>query len=277
MPAAKQIEASQAIASRVQNVLELGVSMNLGYIKLHRKALESAVFQNANLWKVWCYCLMRANHKSRNFLWNGAERKLAPGQFITGRFEAAKDCNMKPSTLWYQFRLLKKVSNIDIVSDNKSSLITVTNWGKYQCVGGSPDSGVDNALTPNRQGTDTDKNGRLKEDIDFLTAREPRIVSEAQSVYDYYVEQVRAGNKTEAVRVITKLLPSHPEATLRDCIKNYSVTDMPNDRMFRIQPQNFFGLQERYKEYQLRGSIGKQPGNQNPPRFIDPDAEPWMQ
>lgn len=104
-----------------------------GYIKLHRKSLDSAVFKSPNLWQVWCYCLMRANHKETKIFFNNQEITLKPGQFITGRFAGAKDCHMKESTFRNQMRKLQKLENLDIKSDNKKSLVTIVNWAVYQC------------------------------------------------------------------------------------------------------------------------------------------------
>lgn len=101
-------------------------------MRLHRKSLDSLVFKNPKLWLVWCYCLIRAGHKETRFQFNGKVEVLKPGQFITGRFEGARDCNLKPSTFWEQLLKLKKLGCIDIISDNKKSVITVINWSLYQ-------------------------------------------------------------------------------------------------------------------------------------------------
>lgn len=103
-----------------------------GYVKLYRKSLDSSVFHSANLWKVWCYCLMRANHKANKILFEGKELILQSGQFITGRYEGSKACNMKPSTFRDQLYKLKQLKSIDIKSDNKKSIITICNWGFFQ-------------------------------------------------------------------------------------------------------------------------------------------------
>jgi hypothetical protein len=147
----------------------------MGWIKLYRQSFESAVFQNEKLWKVWCYCLLRANHKATKILWNGKEVKLEAGQFITGRFEGAKDCHMKPSTFWYWMRRLKEMKNVDITSDNKSSIVTVINWNRFQINEADLQSGqeqsdsvLDTNLTATPQRLDTDKNEknqRMKEEI----------------------------------------------------------------------------------------------------------------
>lgn len=103
-----------------------------GWIKLYRQSIESSVFQNEKLWKVWTYCLMRANHKETKIIFNGTELKLLAGQFITGRFEGSKDCNMKPTTFRDQLKKLNKMGMIEMKSDNKKSVITILKWNDFQ-------------------------------------------------------------------------------------------------------------------------------------------------
>ena len=83
------------------------------WIKLYRCSLNSQVFQNAELWKVWCYCLMRANHED---CWvavltgrGETEVELKRGQFIYGRKQAAKDLRMKQSSVRNR---MKKLENM---------------------------------------------------------------------------------------------------------------------------------------------------------------------
>ena len=107
--------------------------MSDGWIKLYRKSMNSVVFQNSNRWKVWCWCLLKANHKSTKFPWNGGEIEVQAGQFITGREKGAAECNMPESTFWKVLKGLKKIKNVDIDSNTKNSLVTIINWEKYQC------------------------------------------------------------------------------------------------------------------------------------------------
>lgn len=147
----------------------------MGWIKLYRQSIESAVFQNEKLWKVWSWCLLRANHKATKILWNGRGVKLEAGQFITGRFEGAEGCSMKPSTFWFWLQRLKELGNVDITSDNKSSIVTVINWNRFQVNESDLQSGqeqsdsvLDNNVTTIEQQPNTDKNDkshRMKEDI----------------------------------------------------------------------------------------------------------------
>lgn len=137
--------------------------MKDGYIKLHRKVMDSAVFCNANLWKVWCWCLLRANHRKTSILFNGAQLYLEAGQFVSGRFAGSDECKMHPSTFRNKLSQLKNMGNLDIQSDNKKSIITVVKWSKYQIRESVEDSRTDNNRTTTGQQQDTDKNVRMEE------------------------------------------------------------------------------------------------------------------
>lgn len=127
--------------------------MDLSYVKLYRKSLESTVFQNANLWQVWSYCMMRANHKTTSVLFEGKEIILQPGQFICGRYEGSKACKMKPSTFRNQIDKLKQLKTLDTKSDNKKSIITIVNWSRYQSSMNLQDSTLDTSLDNKRTQT----------------------------------------------------------------------------------------------------------------------------
>ena len=112
-----------------------------GYIALWRKSLDSGVFQNEGLWKLWCLCLMKANHKECWLPIEGMVEpvQLFPGQFVTGRFSLHKEYYKKrkkgqktPLTLWRWLQILEKVGNLNIKTNNKYSIITIINWDSYQ-------------------------------------------------------------------------------------------------------------------------------------------------
>ena len=135
--------------------------MDLSFIKLYRKSLESSVFQNANLWQVWCYCLMRASHKETKFLFNRKEIILQAGQFITGRFKGAKDCQMNPNTFYRQLKILESLGNISINANNKNSVITIVKWAYYQ----GQNNIYNNKITTEEQQNNTYKNLKNKRSI----------------------------------------------------------------------------------------------------------------
>jgi len=99
-----------------------------GYIKLHRKILDNGVFADAELLKVFVWCILKANSVP-NMVYG---RKVDIGQFITGRVTASEELHLKPSTIYKRLQKLKAQGYIDISSTTKNSLITVVNYKSYQ-------------------------------------------------------------------------------------------------------------------------------------------------
>lgn len=103
-----------------------------GWIKLHRKIIESPVFNNPNLLKLWIWCLCKATHKEREEVVGKQIVKLLPGQFVFGRLRAAETLHMNDRTVYDYMKMLEKLDMIRIDSNNKFSLITIENWAFYQ-------------------------------------------------------------------------------------------------------------------------------------------------
>jgi predicted house-cleaning noncanonical NTP pyrophosphatase (MazG superfamily) len=118
-----------------------------GYIKLWRKSKESTVFAHEGLWKLWCLCLMKANHEGAEVMITGLLNpiKLNPGQFITGRNSLHSDYHQghlkkkyrrKPApsviTVYRWLSQLENMQLLNIKTYNKYSIITIINWYQYQ-------------------------------------------------------------------------------------------------------------------------------------------------
>ena len=132
---------------------------NDGYVPLFRKSLESQVFQSPHLWKVWCWCLLKASHKDR---WvsmktgkGDIQVEIKEGQFIFGRESAARELRMRPSSVRNRIVKLSKLQNLNIKADRQFSIITICNWGSYRelMFGGRTDK-----RTAKGQAKDTDNN-----------------------------------------------------------------------------------------------------------------------
>ena len=115
--------------------------MERGYIKLWRKTIDSEAFADPVLFKLWCLCILSANHKENFVAIDGLSRpvQVLPGQFITGRFELhktfyprKKKTNISPVTLWRKLQTLQNMQNLIINSYSKYSIISICNWPVYQ-------------------------------------------------------------------------------------------------------------------------------------------------
>jgi hypothetical protein len=113
--------------------------VNRGWVKLWRKILDSQAFQSEGLLKVWIWCLAKASHKEEWFpvkTGRGTTQvRVGPGQFIFGRFKAAKELKMTPSTVRNRMALLARAGNVDIKADRHYSVVTICNWETYNPAG----------------------------------------------------------------------------------------------------------------------------------------------
>ncbi len=134
--------------------------MHRGFVKLWRKSMDSRVWKNRDLWKVWCWCLMKASHHER---WVSVttgrgtmEVKVGVGQFIFGRRRAATELQMKESTVYVRMKKLEKAGNLDMQPNRHYSLVSVCNWELYAMaepkadgteMGGLPTANLDDRTT----------------------------------------------------------------------------------------------------------------------------------
>jgi len=124
------------------------------FITLHRKIITSSCFDDAELLKLWIWCLVRANHKDREIIHAGQVIKLKRGEFITGRFEAAKELKITPMKFRSRITLLQKMSMISKKVTNKYTIISVINYDYYQ----SGAKNLTNKQPTNNQQITTDNN-----------------------------------------------------------------------------------------------------------------------
>lgn len=220
-----------------------------GWIKLHRKLLDSKIFGNRNLLQTWIYCLLRANHKEN---WvsvpkgtGQTEIKLEPGQFIWGRHKASEEMRMKPSTARNCLEKLKKYQKVDIKQDSKYSIITVVNWKEYQEIGQQIGQQVDNKWTTGGQQVDTDNNDNNDKNVN----KEKEIYnkekenSETLALFDEFWKLYprRKGRKVGKAECLEFWKTKVKEVDIPDlliAVKNYAESDLAK-RDFAKDPIRF--------------------------------------
>lgn len=136
----------------------MSVDNGNGFITLHRKLINSAVFENPNDLKIWIWCLLRANHSSNTFFFGGDEITIKRGQFIFGRFTAAKELKMNPSTIYKILKKLERAGMIDIKSNNKNSLLSIIKYETYQSATKQKEQQSNNKVTTEEQQSNTNNN-----------------------------------------------------------------------------------------------------------------------
>ena len=133
--------------------------MAIGWVALSRDSLDSEVFQDADLWRLWSWCLLSANWKPST--WKG--KPLQPGQFIAGRISASDQLRISPSKWYRGIQRLVDLGLISIQANSTWTTVTVCDWRSYQ-PSNSPDRTADEQpmnteRTADEQQVNTDKQG----------------------------------------------------------------------------------------------------------------------
>ncbi|PZL78211.1 hypothetical protein CI088_00115 [Enterococcus plantarum] len=113
-----------------------------GFILIHRKLMNSFVFQSPYYLKLWMWCLMKASYKDRSIYVGTIQVDLKKGQFVWGRKEASNQLNKglkaserKKESTWENYlKKLEKENMIVREPNNKFTVITVVNYEFYQSV-----------------------------------------------------------------------------------------------------------------------------------------------
>lgn len=166
-----------------------------GWIKLHRKIRDNAIFNDPYLFRLWIICLTEATYKKREQVVGRQMVQLEPGQFVTGRFQMEQLFNRGLSreqqksgiSIWRWLINLKNAGFIDIKSNNKYSVITIENWAFYQ-----QDVAIDeqqneqrmnNKRSTNEQQMNTNKKEKKVKNKDNRPKREKRVYDESSEAY----------------------------------------------------------------------------------------------
>jgi len=129
-----------------------------GWIKLHRKIKDKGWYQKSDYVHLWIHLLLEANHKGKEFMWNGEIKALKAGQFITGRKSISKETNISESKIQRVLKCFENEQQIEQQTTNKFRLITIKNWHEYQNNEQPFEQQVNNKRTTSEQQVNTNKN-----------------------------------------------------------------------------------------------------------------------
>lgn len=113
-----------------------------GWLKLHRKFIDSAVFQHPGMWHLFCYCMARANVVDKAALIPGTTEfiTIKRGQLITGRnslhaalYPSAGRDNPVARTVWRWLETIEGLGCVKLETlSHRCTLLSVCNYETYQ-------------------------------------------------------------------------------------------------------------------------------------------------
>lgn len=134
------------------------------WIRLHRKLLDSAVFSDEWLLRLWVWCLLRAGYCDRNI----GGFTVPAGSFLTGRFAAADELNVSPSKWYRGIHQLASFGMISLSANKERTTVTVCNWTTYQ----SRDDVREQQVNSERTASEQQVNNKRTTDEQQMNTRE---------------------------------------------------------------------------------------------------------
>ena len=139
--------------------------MELGWIKLHRTLLNKGYYKKSTFVHLWVHCLLRANHKDTEILWNGKTIMLHRGQFITGRNALSRETGINRSSVDRILKFFEIEHQIEQQMSNTSRLISITNYDKHQDIEPPLEPRVSHERATGEPPVSTDKNDKKEKNV----------------------------------------------------------------------------------------------------------------
>jgi hypothetical protein len=167
--------------------------MSQGWISIHRQVKEWEWYGDSKIVHLFLHCLMSANHKPKK--WKGIQ--IEAGQFITSRDKLSAELPLSVQQVRTALDKLKSTGEITIKTTTKYSMISITNWSKYQESNQPISQQVTSKQPSNNQQVTTNNNDNNEDNVN----KEPTTTSKPKAStcpFDYIVS------------LYHEILPSNP-------------------------------------------------------------------
>ena len=209
-----------------------------GWIKLHRKITDSILFSEDRVFsrfEAWVDMLLLANHSESEFLKKGQIIKIERGQLGRSEVELSSRWGWSRGKVRTFLKLLENEQQIEQQKNNVTTVITITNYDKYQ--GDEHQTEQQKDTKPNSKKTHyknvkNDKNEKNKE-----------YTSDFEGFWEVYG---RKGNKAKAFACWAKLNSDDIEI-IRQRLPAY-LYKTRNDLTYRKDAQTYLNPTARHFE-----------------------------
>lgn len=232
-----------------------------GWLKLYRSILDSAVFQDAEVLKVWIWLLCNVSFEQHDTVCYGKVIHLKPGQIATGRKKIAQCTDLNENKVYRALTTLKSLGNIEIKSTNKYSIITVVNWDKYQDenVKRTSSEQQNNSRTTTEEQQANSKTTQHKNGKNGKKEKNIYICSFFQSVWDEYPKKL---GKNKVTKAAMKQLEEAGIDTVMGAVRRYveKIKRDGTEEKYIMHGSTFFN--GAWKDYLESSELSETPQNQ---------------
>lgn len=103
-----------------------------GWIKIHRRLLESGFWNDSYAVHLWTHLLLHASYEPRKTFFNGKIVQLKVGQLITGRKKLSQETGISEQIIRKWLDLFELNQQLTIEKTNAGSCISILNFKFYQ-------------------------------------------------------------------------------------------------------------------------------------------------
>jgi DNA-binding transcriptional MocR family regulator len=157
--------------------------MNEGFILLHRKMLENAIFYKADYYQIWCYILLKVNHKDNEMIWNNEKKVVKKGSGIFSQKKISEDLKISIGTVHNALKYLKSESQIEIKTTTRYTEIQVVKWEEYQSI----ETIIENRVKAKRKRGETNKHDKHDKQINIRGECQGFVSKYGQSMIDDFL------------------------------------------------------------------------------------------
>jgi len=224
-----------------------------GWIQLHRKLIQNPIFDNAELLRLFIYCLLRANHEPDDIIFNKELVKIKRGQFLTGRKVIAKALKQNENTIYTRLKLLEKLGYIKLNSNNKFSILTIVKYEDYQSDKRKPQQPNNNGSTTAQQPNNTNNNDNNEdnEKEEPLTIDTLEILF--QSIFNKFPQDIKMGEDVCRQYFFTDISTKKDFEIFEN---SYKAMERTTSKDYTPKPANFFRDWRKYKPTTIKPQKG---------------------
>lgn len=103
-----------------------------GWIKLHRKIQQSAIWSDSCAVHLWIHLLLKANHDDGEVFMNSNVIKVKRGQLLTGRKKLSAETGINESKIQRLLKTFEKCHMIEQQTNSVNRLISILNYDSHQ-------------------------------------------------------------------------------------------------------------------------------------------------
>lgn len=229
-----------------------------GWLKLYRSILDSAVFKDAEVLKVWIWLICNVAFEQHDTICYGKVITIKPGQIATGRKKIAQCTDLNENKVYRALTVLKSLGNIEIKATNKYSIITVVNWDKYQDENGKRTSSEqqNNSRTTTDEQQNNSKTTQHKNGKNGKKEKNIYICSFFQSVWDEYPKKL---GKNKVTKAAMKQLEEAGMDTVMEAVRSYveKIKRDGTDEKYIMHGSTFFN--GAWKDYLESSELSETP------------------